>query len=153
MTKKINVFIEGNISLPYKGLKKNNILLIFEKILEILQIRDSGVSLIICNNDYIKKINKLYRHKNKATDVISFAYNEAPFPSPALNTNPLGDIYISLEKASENAPSYGNDLHSEFKRLTVHGILHLLGYDHELSAYRENKMRKKENEILQLIND
>ena len=63
----------------------------------------------------------------------------------------IGDIYISLEKASENAKSYGIELIHEIKRLIVHGILHLIGFDHEKSAADERIMRNKEDEILEIL--
>ena len=112
---------------------------------------DPIVSVSIVDNRYIHKINKKYRHIDRPTDVISFAfldvennYDKILFsPGPVV----LGDIYISLEKAKEQATEYGHSLHRELSFLFVHGLLHLLGYDH-MNEEDEKVMFKLQEEIL-----
>ncbi|MEW6526330.1 MAG: rRNA maturation RNase YbeY [Spirochaetota bacterium] len=108
------------------------------------------VTLIITNDEAIAHINKTYRKKKGPTDVISFAYREAPMPHVTTKEH-LGDIFISLETAQRQAIEYGVPLKEELKRLLIHGVLHLLGYDHEKSSYKKRKMQKKEKEIMQTI--
>ena len=75
------------------------------------------------------------------TDIIAFSYRENPFPKIDSKSEPLGDIYISLEKASENARIYEIAFENEVKRLIIHGVLHLTGYDHD-NSNEEKKMKK-----------
>ncbi|AAU24232.1 rRNA maturation RNase YbeY [Bacillus licheniformis] len=109
------------------------------------------VSVTIVNNEEIQKINKEYRGKDYPTDVISFALEEdgegeveiigADMPPV------LGDIIISVDKAREQAEEYGHSLMRELGFLTVHGFLHLLGYDH-MTEEEEKEMFTKQKEIL-----
>ena len=112
---------------------------------------DPIVSVSIVDNRYIHKINKKYRGIDRPTDVISFAFLDSEnnydkilfLPGPVV----LGDIYISLDKAKEQAEEYGHSLHRELSFLFVHGLLHLLGYDH-MNKEDEEKMFKLQEEIL-----
>lgn len=101
------------------------------------------ISVSLINNKQIHKINKKYRQIDRPTDVISFAFmdgddsKEKVFHST--QTVCLGDIYISIEKAEEQAKEYGHSIERELSFLYVHGLLHLLGYDH---------MKKEDEEIM-----
>ena len=98
------------------------------------------VSCIICDNDYIHKINKDYRKIDRPTDVISFAFLDDGKRFDLLNQKVdiiLGEIYISYQKGIEQAKEYGHSLDREMSFLFVHGLLHLLGYDHQ------NKMEEE----------
>jgi len=86
----------------------------------------------------IKKLNKQYRQKNRPTDVLAFAYNG------------LGEIVICLEQVKRNAQKFNTSFKDELKRVLIHGILHLLGYDHEQSVKQAQQMRKKEEIYLSL---
>lgn len=109
------------------------------------------ISVSIVDNDYIHKINREYRHIDRPTDVISFAFldgeedKEEKFHSKAMI--PLGDIYISIDKAIEQAQEYRHSLDRELRFLYVHGLLHLLGYDH-MNKEDEEIMFKLQEEIL-----
>ena len=95
-------------------------------------------SVIIINNDAIKKINKEYRNIDKETDVISFALED----DKIINDSPirvLGDIYISIDKAKQQSKEYNHSLKRELCFLMTHGFLHLLGYDH---------MKKEDEEVM-----
>lgn len=112
---------------------------------------DPIVSVSIVDNRYIHKINKKYRHIDRPTDVISFAFldSENNYEKTLFSPGPvvLGDIYISLEKAKEQAEEYGHSLHRELSFLFVHGLLHLLGYDH-MNEEDEKEMFQLQEEIL-----
>ena len=120
---------------------------VVKKTLNYLNINDVIVSVIITSDEVISHINQTYRKKKGPTDVISFAYREAPMPHGDTKEH-IGDIFISLETAQRQALEYGVSLKEELKRLLIHGVLHLLGYDHEQSAYKKRIMQKKEDEIM-----
>lgn len=123
------------------------------------------ISVVITDNAGIKKMNNQYRSIDRETDVLSFPMIE--FSKYNLNgltyeisgdeINPetgnvmLGDIVISIEKATQQALEYGHSFEREMAFLTVHSTLHLLGYDHMLSD-EESVMREKEEKILASIN-
>lgn len=97
--------------------------------LEYLKLENVLFNVIIIDNEEIHKINKEYRGIDRPTDVISFALeDDDTFIS--LDKRILGDIYISIDKARMQAEEYGHSLLRELCFLTIHGLLHLLGYDH-----------------------
>ncbi|HNX24550.1 MAG TPA: rRNA maturation RNase YbeY [Spirochaetota bacterium] len=147
----IEIFTEGNINLPYKNLAENFFLSITDSTLIETETDNVSVNLILTDDEYIKSINSGYRGKDKPTDVISFAYRDDPFPVIDNPVEELGDIYISLERASEQAVEYEVTLADELKRLVIHGVLHLLGYDHELSEEDEKRMNILEEKIFNAI--
>ena len=106
------------------------------------------ISVTLVDNSYIHDINLTYRHKDTPTDVISFAFLDGTNNRDELMHSGemvvLGEIYISFEKAKEQALAYGHSLERELKFLFVHGLLHLLGYDH---------MEKKDEEIMFRLQD
>lgn len=95
----------------------------------------------------MKSLNTQYRHKPKATDVLSFSYLEGK--TPLFPHEPAGEIYISLETAARQAKEWDTTLAEELAILTVHGSLHVMGYDHEGSAAAEKKMHRAEKLILE----
>ena len=109
------------------------------------------VSVTIVNNKHIHRINHKYRDVDRPTDVISFAFldgnNQRDTIFHSQELVPLGDIYISYEKAIEQAQEYGHPLEREMSFLFVHGLLHLLGYDH-MTKEDEIVMFKLQEEIL-----
>jgi len=109
------------------------------------------ISVSIVDNRYIHKINKKYRGIDRPTDVISFAFLDGDDSKNELMHSdsivPLGDIYISYEKAIEQASEYGHSLDREMCFLFVHGLLHLLGYDH-MKEEDEKVMFALQEEIL-----
>ncbi|MCR2820433.1 rRNA maturation RNase YbeY [Lederbergia panacisoli] len=110
------------------------------------------LSVMIVSNDEIKKINKEYRGKNYATDVISFAMEELGDDELEIKGSNmpriLGDIIISIDKAQEQAKEYGHSFMRELGFLTIHGFLHLLGYDH-IEEEDEKKMFSRQNDLLE----
>lgn len=103
-------------------------------------------NVIIVDNDYIHKLNKEYRGIDRPTDVISFALEDEE-DSIKLDFRVLGDIYISLDKTYEQAKLYDHSFLRELSFLTIHGLLHLLGYDHMVKE-DEKVMFKKQEELL-----
>ncbi len=114
--------------------------------------KNTELSILLVDNSYIKDLNYVYRHVNSATDVLSFAMNELTVGEPAFTftneINVLGDIVISLEKAVEQSQEYGHSFERELGFLVAHGLLHLLGYDHE-NETEEKVMQELEKKILQ----
>ena len=112
---------------------------------------DPYISVTIVDNDYIHEINRTYRHKDAPTDVISFAFlDDNPDRDSLFHSGQmvvLGEIYISYQKAEEQALAYGHGLERELKFLFVHGLLHLLGYDH-MNEEEEKVMFSLQEEIL-----
>lgn len=127
-----------------------------EKILQFAAAEEgvadgAEVSVTIVNNEEIQKINKEYRGKDYPTDVISFALEEdgeGEIEIIGADMPPvLGDIIISADKAREQAEEYEHSLMRELGFLTVHGFLHLLGYDH-MTEEEEKEMFTKQKDIL-----
>ena len=85
-------------------------------------------NIILVDNEYIHKLNRDYRKIDRPTDVITFALED--YEDVKTEVRMLGDIYISLDKAHEQAEAYGHSFNREISFLAVHGFLHLLGYDH-----------------------
>ena len=110
-----------------------------EMVGQLYGVENGEVSVTLTNNEYIHTLNKEYRGIDRPTDVLSFALNESEEPDmvdgPAVNV--LGDLIISVERAEEQAADYGHSLRREVAFLTVHGMLHLLGYDHMEDEERE----------------
>jgi len=115
--------------------------------------KDTEVSVTFVSNNEIKNLNKTYRNKDAVTDVLSFPLNENDNYEINAETGAvvLGDIVISLETAFKQAENFGHSLEREIGFLTVHSMLHLLGYDHETSSLDERKMREKEEEVLEIL--
>ncbi len=112
---------------------------------------NAEISILLCHNEYIHQLNKQYRNIDRPTDVLSFALNEGEadgYDGP--DTALLGDIVISLEKVQEQAEEYGHSFERELAYLTIHGMLHILGYDH-MEPDDKAEMRKEEEFILQRL--
>ena len=114
---------------------------------------DADVSVTLCDNEYIKRLNKQYRNKDKHTDVLSFPiYDNGEFDVGECAFGAmLGDIVISIEKAKEQAAQIGNSFLYEVAFLTVHSTLHLLGYDHERSAEDDELQCRIQKEIISTV--
>ena len=112
--------------------------------------RPAEVGVRFVDNGEIRRLNARHRDKDEATDVLSFPLGE----NGEYDANPetgallLGDIVISLPRAMEQARLYGHTLQRELAYLTVHSMLHLLGYDHEAGGLESVRMREKEEQVL-----
>ena len=103
-------------------------------------------NIIFVDDDYIHRLNKEYRGVDRPTDVISFALEDGIKVDTGI-TRMLGDIYISIDKAKMQANEYGHSFLRELAFLSIHGLLHLLGYDH-MKEEDEKVMFKLQEEIL-----
>ncbi len=113
-------------------------------------IDPAEVSVTFVDNEQIRELNAEYRNKDSATDVLSFPLGEDGEYDVNMETGALllGDIIISVPKAIEQAEMYGHSLRREIGFLTVHSMLHLLGYDHENEGIEAVRMREKEEQVL-----
>lgn len=118
-------------------------------ILNALDCDDAELSILIVDDSQIAILNKKYLHRNGPTNVIAFPMRTDPFSN--INPELLGDVVISIETAEKEGKNIGISIEERFTQLLVHGILHLLGYDHEMSEQEADKMEKKSEEILKLI--
>lgn len=113
------------------------------------------VSVTFCDNEYIKKLNGEFRDKDAATDVLSFPMydfeEEEELPLNPDGSISLGDIVVSLERATEQAKEIGNSLEREVAFLVIHSTLHLLGYDHERSADDDEAQCLAQREIIESL--
>lgn len=105
--------------------------------LKVLKIDEVIFNVIFVDNDYIHELNKNYRNIDRETDVITFALEDDKTFNPEIRI--LGDVYISIDKAISQSEEYNHSLRRELCFLAVHGLLHLLGYDH---------MKKEEEEVM-----
>ena len=98
----------------------------------------------------MRELNRRYRGIDRTTDVLSFAQDDSSTPQTVAAGMDviLGDIVISPRKAAAQAVENGLSFHEELERLLIHGLLHLLGYDHEMNRYQARKMRNKAEELL-----
>ena len=98
-----------------------------------------STNLVCCTDYRIRRLNRIYRGIDRATDVLSFPFDDEDF---------LGEIYISIRRTEVQARRFGLSFNEEFCRLFIHGILHLIGYDH-MSLRDQTAMNRKENHYLQ----
>ena len=117
-----------------------------QQTLRLLGLVDVELSILLCDDAFIHPLNRDYRGKDRPTDVLSFSQREEGDPDDPV----LGDVIISIERAQEQADERGHALGVELALLLVHGILHLLGYDHEEEEEAE-EMEAKERELLAQI--
>lgn len=110
------------------------------------------VSVTLCDDAYIKDLNRQYREKDTATDVLSFPlYEGGELPKDGDadgETVPLGDIVISVERAAQQAAELSHSTDREIAFLCIHSTLHLLGYDHELGDEEDADMCRRQREII-----
>lgn len=113
--------------------------------------QDAEIEVIVATLEEIHSINLEQRGIDRPTDVLSFPMEEEPFTAPADPATGavfLGSMVLCLQKAQEQAHEYGHSIEREVAFLTVHSILHLLGYDHELGEQQEQEMFQKQEEVL-----
>jgi len=115
-------------------------------LLRRLDLEGSELSLVVCDDAFIRPLNRDYRGKDAPTDVLSFAMQEG---EAVREDDPvLGDLVISAETAARQAEEQGHGLDAELRVLLVHGLLHLLGYDHEVDEDEAEQMRAAEATLL-----
>lgn len=111
------------------------------RLLAVLGRREAELSILLASDRVIRRLNRDWRGRDRATDVLAFAQHEGPAAAPA---GLLGDVVISVTTAKRQAKERGETLRGASERLLIHGVLHLLGYDHERSAAEARRMRRRE---------
>ncbi len=150
------LFLDFSATAPGVGLSYERKLLIRRAIAETLFyeriLYATEVSVTLCDDAYIRELNREHRGKDTATDVLSFPLYEAeelPAEGDAEGeTVPLGDIVISVERAALQAAELSHSTDREISFLCIHSTLHLLGYDHELGEEEEADMCRRQREII-----
>jgi len=155
-----------NLTFTCFSLQKYQVSSIIRKCIEQTLISENietpcEINVLITDDDGIRAINKASRNLDKATDVLSFpmftleAGNPpqiwSEYVDPETGLCPLGDMAISLERAINQAKAYGHSTRREIGYLTIHSMLHLLGYDHLDDGPQKAQMRKREEEIASCI--
>jgi probable rRNA maturation factor len=123
---------------PHEGLKRAEILRRIRAMIRLLQLNKAEVSFVLTDDNRIHQLNKLYRGKDRPTDVLAFAMHEGEFG--ALAGRVLGDVIVSVPTARKQAVSSRTPVLEEVTMLVAHGLLHLLGWDHETAA-KDRRMR------------
>jgi len=113
---------------------------IAKKVLKGENKSEAEISIALVGEGRIMELNKKYRGKNRVTDVLAFGDNDG-----------LGEIVICLREVKKNAKKYDTTFEKELSKVLIHGILHLLGYNHEKSEVQAKKMEEKENYYLEKL--
>jgi rRNA maturation RNase YbeY len=134
--------VHGSYKIGENGVKR-----IIQRVLKALKKDDiPDVEVVFLDDESIRPINREFRGKDRATDVLSFKLGRTEFGKK----RPLGEIYISVDKARNNSRFYGKTLDEEIALYVIHGLLHLFGYDDERPCDKR-RMSKKEKEMLEDI--
>jgi probable rRNA maturation factor len=107
----------------------------------------ADLSIVVCNDNFIQNLNREYRNVNRPTDVLSFPSEEV---DPEDGSRYLGDIIISLPRATAQALEANHPIAEELSMLAIHGVLHLLGYDHQNEAEKKEMWQKQAAYLLTL---
>jgi probable rRNA maturation factor len=116
------------------------------RILKDLGSPDAELSVLITDDEEIRTLNRQYRSVDRTTDVLAFSQLEGEGAVPGYNV--LGDIVISWDRAVSQGEEYGHGVNAELERLLVHGLLHLLGFDHEGDDQSAHRMKELETRYL-----
>jgi probable rRNA maturation factor len=117
--------------------------------LRAIGLSDAELSILLVGDRAMRKLNLEWRGKDKTTDVLSFSLQEGRFAH--IRPEMLGDIVISVPAARRQAMAFGHTFTRELERLLVHGLVHLLGYDHERDIQEARSMARKERQLLEKI--
>ncbi|MDJ0986209.1 MAG: rRNA maturation RNase YbeY [Desulfobacterales bacterium] len=117
--------------------------------LNALGYPDAELSILIVDDQQIARLNQQYLNREGPTNVIAFAMQEGPFAE--ISPHLLGDVVISVETAHRQAQNAGLEMLDYLDQLLIHGILHLLGYDHENDKSEAHKMEQKAREVFEFI--
>lgn len=110
--------------------------------LRYLRLQDRDLSILFVDNAKIRRFNKKYFERDRPTNVISFSYMDG------LSSEVMGDIVISLEKAREESEDLSVPFHERVFALIIHGLLHIMGFDHEKDRNEARRMRYREKKLL-----
>jgi probable rRNA maturation factor len=135
--------IQINMQVRHPNMHVQAVRTIIKAILRRLEKTSHGISVLICSNKTIQTLNRSYRKINQPTDVLSFGDEE--------QSDFLGDLAISIEQIETQALEYGVPFDEEFKRILIHGILHLSGYHHETDGKEEARMMALQETLLEEV--
>jgi rRNA maturation RNase YbeY len=132
-----------NEDIHFKLLHKKNLTNWIEKVIQLESKKNqTQINFIFCSDNYLHVLNTKYLQHESLTDIITFDYAE--------DSNHLeADIYISIDRVRENGPKFNTSFSRELRRVMIHGVLHLLGFQ-DKTEDQQQKMREKENECLTL---
>jgi len=133
---------DGGKQFPSRRLKR-----IATRVLELLKQHDADLSIALVGNTEIRKLNVQFRKQDYSTDVLSFPAEDGILSEVRL----LGDVVISVDQAKQQARERSRTLDEEMITLLIHGVLHLLGYDHERSAKDARTMTRLEKRIYRAL--
>ena len=136
-----DIINEYDKNLNYSCLPK-----IIDKCLEMEHIKNAILTIIFIDDEKMHELNKTYRGIDRTTDVLSFAYEDNE--NIDIGIRMLGEIFVSIPKMKKQAIEYGHSETRELSFLVVHGILHLLGYDHTLGKKEEEEMFRRQELVL-----
>ncbi len=125
-----------------------------ENILKAAGVSRSLLSLLLVGDRAMRRLNRRYRHEDRTTDVLAFPIaptRPSPLRGGGLGRGLLGDVVISLPQAARQARQAGHSIERELAVLVTHGVLHLLGYDHERSAREAQRMSLRERAVLRKV--
>ena len=120
------------------------------RLLDALRMPDAELSLLLVSDAVMRQLNRDWRGTDRPTDVLSFAQGEGPGGAPS---GLLGDVVISIDTARRQAAARAATLGSELDRLLIHGVLHLLGYDHERSPAEARRMQRRERALARRLGE
>jgi probable rRNA maturation factor len=145
----MNIYIENQqkkVKLDLRRIRR-----VVHKLKKVLKCADQEISLLFIDNEHIREMNRQYLNRDHATNVISFPLREGDYGH--INPQVLGDIVISVERAFQDAAADDLSFDDEIDFLMIHGLLHLLGYNHEDGDEHEAIiMKEKENAVFFLLN-
>ena len=135
---------QDKLKIPLKKIQKTA-----RVILNALDFPDGELSILIVDDQQIADLNLTYLNRKGPTNVIAFPMREGQFNE--ITPNLLGDVVISIDTAQQEAEAAGISLGNRFNQLLIHGILHLLGYDHEQTTAEAARMEEKSNSLLAML--
>jgi probable rRNA maturation factor len=130
---------------PHRGIARHEILRRIRAMIVLLQLQKYEVSFVLTDDNRVHQLNKIYRKKDRPTDVLAFAMREGDFAG--LSGQVLGDVIISVETARRQAEEAGKAVLEEVTMLAAHGLLHLLGWDHDTPA-KDRRMKAETERLL-----
>ena len=122
-----------------------------QTVLNDLACKDREISILFTNDSHIQELNLKYLNRNRSTNVLAFPMR--PYLTRDVESGMLGDVVISVDTAMREAESLEESLEITIYRLLIHGVLHLLGYDHEKSESDEKTMTDEEKRLLLLVRE
>lgn len=120
------------------------------RLLGALRRADAELSVLVVSDREMRRLNRVWRGRDRSTDVLSFSQAEGEGGAPG---GLLGDVVISVDTARRQAAERGVAVGKEADRLLIHGVLHLLGYDHEVSPAEARRMQRRERALARALAD